>query len=216
MGSVIRRVSLMLLLTATLSGCVVGAAVGALGSVATAAISAVGGVLAERAFNLVDAKSVSLNTNMRHALASVQKALHLMNFEVDLLQPTKDGGYIAQFGNSKNNGSISLERETDALTTFKVKVLSEDNLSRREEVENAVTNLVGNIIKELPADARFDFHHYNVIRSAPNRQARRIGWFRIGSRLPVHPSATPGWLKIAMPEGDKGYLKGTIQQGAQP
>jgi len=211
MGQLIRRVATALLLAGTLSGCVVGAAVGALGSVATAAISAVGGVLAERVFNLVDAKKISLTTDMKHALASVQKALRLMNFEVELLQPTENGGYISLFGNEKNDGSIALERETDKLTTFKVKVLNADGLSRREEVEDAVTNLVRNIAKELPSNARFDFHNYNMIRSKPNPTATRIGWFRIGSRLQVRPSLTSGWLKITMPEGEKGFLKGTIQ-----
>jgi len=210
-----RRLLIPLLLTACLSGCVVGAAVGALGSVATAAISAVGGVLAERAFNLVDAKKISLTTDINHALASIQKALHLMNFDVEILQPVSNGGFIALFGNNKNDGSIALEKETDNLITFKVKVIASDGLSRREEIENAVANLVRNISKEISPDAHFDFHHYNMIRSAPNRKAPRIGWFLIGSRLPVHPSLTPGWLKITMPEGEKGFLKGTIQKGAK-
>ncbi|MDQ6963787.1 MAG: SH3 domain-containing protein [Mariprofundales bacterium] len=200
-----------LLLAVSISGCVVGAAVGALGGVAISAVSAVGGVLAERAFNLVDAKKVSLPTDMEHALASVQKALRMMNFEVELLQPTKDGGYIALFGNQKSDGSIALLQETDALTTFKVKVLEANHLSRREEVEEAVTNLVRNISRELPADTRFDFNGYNNIRSAPNRTSPRIGWFRIGSKLQVSPSLTAGWLKITMPEGEKGFLKGRIE-----
>jgi len=215
MGRIALRAAATLLLLGALSGCVIGAAVGALGGVAISAVSAVGGVIAERAFNLVDAKKVSLPTNMDHALASVQKALRLMNFEVELLQPTSENGYIAIFGNKKSDGSIALVRETDTLTTFKVKVLESNGLSRREEVEEAVTNLVRNITKDIPANARFDFQHYNMIRSAPNRQAPRIGWFRIGSSLQVTPSLTAGWLKITMPEGEKGYLKGTIQQGAK-
>lgn len=210
MGRITLRTAAIALLMSLLSGCVVGAAVGALGGVAISAVSAVGGVIAERVFNLVDAKKVSLPTNMNHALASVQKALRLMDFEVELLQPTKEKGYIAIFGNKKSDGSIALMRETDTLTTFKVKVLEANGLSRREEVEDAVTSLVRNITKDLPGNAHFDFHHYNMIRSTPNRTASRIGWFRIGSSLRVSQSLTAGWLKITMPEGKKGFLKGTI------
>ncbi|RMH51994.1 MAG: hypothetical protein D6682_03010 [Zetaproteobacteria bacterium] len=191
-----------------LSGCVAGAAVSAVG----AALSAVGGVVAERAARLAESKKVSLPMKMDRALAAVQRALRAMDFDVDLLQPTKEGGYIALFGNEKLDGSVTLERVTPVLTTYKVKVLDAGGLSRNEAVEEAVTNLVRNQSKKLGKRAHFDFRDYNVIRKRPNRASARVGWFRIGSRLRVRPATVPGWLQIEMPEGDKAFLKGKISE----
>ncbi len=205
-------IPLLLAATLTLSGCIAGAAISAVG----AAVSAVGGVVAERAARLIESKKVSLPMEMERALAAVQQALRSMDFDVELLQPVKNGGYIALFGNEKLDGSITLERETPLLTTYKVKVLDiHGGLTRNESVEEAVTNQVRAQSKKLPKNAHFDFTQYNMIRSRPNRESPRVGWFRVGSRLQVRPSAVPGWLKITMPDGTKAFLKGTINMGSR-
>ncbi len=202
-----RRIVTVLLLSTTLSGCV---AVGAVSAI-SAAVSAVGGVVVDRAANLMDSEKVSLPLAMNQSLAAVQGALRIMQFEVDLLEPEKSYGYVALFGNSKLDGSITLQPETDNLTTYSVQVHANNGLSRRESVETAITDEIAKQGKKQQPGATFDFRHYNLIRARPERSAPRVGWFRTGSRLPVKLSMNPGWLKITMPSGNKGFLKGTIK-----
>ncbi|MDX8409085.1 MAG: SH3 domain-containing protein [Mariprofundales bacterium] len=201
------RTVFALLLLITLPGCVAVGAVSAIG----AAVSAVGGVVINRATNLMESEKVSLALDMEQSLAAVQTALQEMQFEVELLEPSENNGYVALFGNAKLDGSITLQPETDKLTTYLVQVHANNGFSRRESVETAVTKEIAKQGKKQAKGATFKFKHYNIIRARPDRSAPRVGWFRTGSRLPVTPSVKPGWLKITMPSGTKAFLKGTIQ-----
>ncbi|MDQ6950953.1 MAG: hypothetical protein Q9M26_04745 [Mariprofundales bacterium] len=193
----------MIILILPLSGCVAV-------SLIAAGVSALGGVAVDKAAYVMAKEKVSLPIAMPLALAVVQTSLKKLNFKLNLLEPTPEGGYNIIFGNKALNGKIILLKETDTLTTYAVGVHTNQGLTRHESIETAVTNMVAEQSKIIKRNTRFNFRSFNSIRQQPNPTAPRVGWFRNGSALPVELSGIPGWLKIKMLSGKKAFLKGTI------
>ncbi|MDQ6972786.1 MAG: SH3 domain-containing protein, partial [Mariprofundaceae bacterium] len=98
------RLPVLCLLTLLLSGCA-----------AAAVVSAIPGVLVDRAVGFFNGQESSLPVNMQHALAAVQKGLGRMSLHVDVLEPVPEG-YALEFGNGELDGDIRLQRQTQQLT----------------------------------------------------------------------------------------------------
>lgn len=177
------------------------------GCAAMTALAAVPGALIEGAVYLFQGEEESLPASMRNALTSVQKGLRRMQLDVDVLEPVEEG-YLIEFGNEKLNGDISLKQQTSKLTTIHIRV-SRDGL-REESVERAILEAVREISRQQNRRARFNFSGYHNIRQKPDIKARRIGWYKPGAMLKLARTSKKGWLKIKLPSGKSGYLKGSL------
>lgn len=147
----------------------------------------------------------SLPASMRNSLASVQKGLRSMQLDVDVLELTKEG-YLIEFDYKELDGTISLMQQTPKLTTINVKVRR--GMSGREEsVERAIHDAVRKMSEHVRQNDRFQFDGYNNIREKPNIEAKRIGWYRRGTKIDARKYGTKGWMKIKLPSGKSAYLK---------
>ncbi|MFQ5344634.1 MAG: SH3 domain-containing protein [Mariprofundus sp.] len=145
--------------------------------------------------------------SMDMTLAAIQKALLEMKLNIDLLEIQEEGGYGMVFNNDKLDGEIILTKQTERLTTAQIQVKS---TTREESVERVIVQMVHAELKKLHKGAHIQKKQFHNLRAKPNIAAKRLGWFRPGSRLEVVKTTKKGWLKVKMPSGKTAYLKGTI------
>jgi len=197
----VRRISIILLLlsSALLPGCL-----------ALTAVSAVPGALVEVVAGQFVGQEVSVAYSMRRTIASIQSSLRTMKLDIDLLEVEDNGGYSIAFGNTQLDGTINLRRQTERLTTIYIKVRTH---TREESVETAVIGLVKKNLKNLPNGVSFIKIGFKVVREKPIQHATRLGWYRIGARLNVLPDNNNEWLKIKLPSGHSGYIRGSVVNG---
>ncbi|MDQ6960878.1 MAG: SH3 domain-containing protein [Mariprofundaceae bacterium] len=179
------------------------------GCAATATVAAIPGALVEGAVNFFRSQEESLPVNMRISLASVQQGLRRMELDVDVLEPVEEG-YAIEFGNDKLDGTIELKRQTPMLTT--ISIIVHRGVGRQNSVEQAIINMVRDVSERINTQKKFDFAGYHNIRSQPSIKTQRVGWYRPGALLEASKSRKDGWLRIKMPSGKRGYLKGKLSE----
>ncbi len=172
-------------------------------------IAAVGGAAVDGAVYVFSSEKKSLPFSMRKILVAVQKTLDSMDLSASLIEPVDDG-YIIEFANNKLSGSMTLELETERLTTISGRAYK--GISRQKSVENAIFEGIQTAALGVKNYERFNFKKYHYIRSKPSVTSSKVGWFVPGKKLNVSPSKTTGWLKIKMPSGKKAFLKGQMNK----
>jgi len=177
------------------------------GCAATATVAAVPGALIEGAVNFFRSQEESLPVNMRKSLASVQQGLRRMELDVDVLEPVQEG-YAIQFGNEKLDGTIELKYQTAMLTT--ISIIVHRGVGRQNSVEQAIIKMIRKVSEQKDTHAKFNFMRYHNVRVKPSIKTQRIGWYRPGAFLEASKSRKDGWLRIKMPSGKWGYLKGKL------
>jgi|GEM_PF-2375126 len=191
-----RQALLALLMLCTLPGCV-----------AMTTVAAVPGSLVGAVADQFVGQEVSVAYNMRHTIASIQSVLQSTSLDIDILEMQKDGAYMIGFSNNKLDGTISLRKQTERLTTIYIKVRAN---TREESVESAIISLLEQELKSLPDSAQFKKERYHKLMDAPSTASASVGWFRQGARLSAEQSEKHDWLKIKLPSGTIAYLKGSI------
>ncbi len=177
------------------------------GCAAASTVSAIPVGLVEGAVEFFRGQQESLPVNMKISLASVQAGLRSMALDVDVLEPVQ-GGYAITFGNKTLDGTLNLKRQTPRLTTFSVSVRR--GLVSQKSVETAIIKAIRITTEKADAGRRFNFQDYHHIHIRPSIRAKRIGWFRPGATLEAERSKREGWLRIKLPSGKRGYLKGSL------
>jgi len=177
------------------------------GCAVVSTIAAVPEVLVQGAVDFFHGQEESLPVSMQTSLVSVQQGLRTMKMDVDVLESVKEG-YVIGFGHGTLDGTVELKRQTPMLTTISVAV--HQGIGRQKSVEQAIIKEVRNISGRTGTDQRFDFRGYQNIRLKPSTRAERIGWFRPGALLKAKKAQRAGWIKVRMPSGGWGYLKGSL------
>ena len=178
------------------------------GCVAATALSAIPGVLANQAMDFFKGEETSLPLDMQASLASVQQGLEKMSLHVNVLEPVEDG-YLVEFGNGELDGDIQLKRQTDQLTTMSIS--AHRGLSHQESVEEAMVRAVTEVSEQLAADEKFNFDAYDRVYAKPDKKSAELAWFRKGEKLHVDKSRISGWLKLKLPSGNTGFIKGSFR-----
>jgi len=192
------RIIVAVLVSLSLSGCAV--------------VAAVGGSAVEGLVYLAQGKEASFPISMRATLVSVQRGLKRTDLDVSVLEPV-EGGYLIAFGNEGLDGKVSLKKQTKSLTTISVKVKS--GAVREESVEQALVESIRKKSETVKRFDRFDFRRYKNIREKPNAFAKKVGWYLPGKHLEVKPLKDSEWLRIKMPSGKSAYLKGNLAASAR-
>lgn len=178
------------------------------GCVAATALSALPGVLANQAVDFFKGQEASLPLDMQASLASVQQGLEKMSLHANILEPVGKG-YLIEFGNGELDGDIRLERQTEKLTTMSIS--AHRNMMHQESVEEAMVRAVTGVSEEIADDARFNFNGYDKVYANPDEQSTQVGWFLPGQKLHVSLSRVFGWLKLKLPSGQNGFIKGSLK-----
>jgi len=173
-------------------------------------IAALPGALAGRAVSFFEGRDASLAVDMQRSLAAVQQGLEQMSLHANVLEPVA-GGYLIEFGNGQLDGDVQLLRQTDRLTTVTVK--AHRGLGHEESVESAIVKQLTVAADQTAEDAKFDFDGYDKVYRKPDKSSTELGWFLPGQKLNVSSSRPAGWLKIRLPSGKQGYIKGFVEKG---
>jgi hypothetical protein len=189
-----------LMLAASLSGCA-----------ALTAVAAIPGAVVEGVADMFQGQERSMPVDMRSALVATQQGLRATRLDVDVLEPVKDGYYIA-FGNDRLDGELQLTPQTPMLTTMDIKV--RHGISREKSVEKTLMDEIQETSTHVSGKQSFDFRGYGDIRAQPELNAKRLGWFRRKAKLEVKASRQKGWLSIKMPSGARGFLEGELPPSA--
>ncbi|RMG92844.1 MAG: SH3 domain-containing protein [Zetaproteobacteria bacterium] len=179
------------------------------GCAAAGTLAALPGVLVEEIVDQFRGAERTVPADIHRSLAAAQRGLRSLHLDADLLEQL-DGGYAILFSNDHMDGKILLRPDTPSLTTLYIQV--HRGMSRESSVEEAILDVIEKMVPGMPRHARFDFHGYGRIYDKVARNAKRIGWFRIGARLEVAESGTGGWLRTRLPSGRKGYMQASISQ----
>jgi len=177
------------------------------GCAAIATVAAVPAALIEGTVNFLRGQEESLPVSMQISLASVQQGLRRMELAVDVLEPVKEG-YAIEFGNEKLDGTIELKYQTPMLTT--ISIIVRRGVSRQNSVEQAIIKVIRDVSERRDANEKFDFQDYHHVRILPSIKTQRIGWYRPGASLKASQSRKKDWIRIKMPSGKWGYLKGRL------
>jgi len=179
------------------------------GCLALTAVSAVPGVLYEAVANQFFGKEKSFPYSMDSTMAGIQRSLWKMSLDADIVEVQEHGGYGIQFGNGTIDGTITLRKQTTKLTTLYVHVTSS---TREESVEDAIIKQIGEELQKSGSHIHFNTRTYNNLRKKPSLSGARIGWYRPGAMLDATGSGIDDWLKVKLPSGKYGYLKGYISR----
>jgi len=177
------------------------------GCAVVSTVAAVPGALVEGAVNFFRGQKESLPVNMKNSLAAVQQGLRRMELDVDVLEPV-DEGYAIEFGNEKLDGTMELKRQTPMLTT--ISIIVHRGVARQNSVEQAIIKVIRDVSERRNARKKFNFAGYHNIRTQPSIKMQQIGWYRSGALLEAGKSRKEGWIRIKMPSGKWGYLKGKL------
>ncbi len=179
------------------------------GCAAVGTLAAIPGVLVEEIVDQFRGAERTVPADIHRSLAAAQRGLRSLHLDADLLEQL-DGGYAILFSNDQMDGKILLRPDTPSLTTLYIQV--HRGMSRESSVEDAILDVIEKLVPRLSRRVRFDFHGYGRIYDKVAKDAKRIGWFRIGARLEVAEAGTPGWLRIRLPSGRNGYMQASITQ----
>jgi len=173
------------------------------GCAAVTAVSAVPGVLFEAVHSEFSSEEESFARNIEPTTAAVQKSLHAMNLDADVVEFRKNG-YAIAFTNGKLKGDIRLEKMTPRLTTMRIKVRSR---MREPSVERAIVASVRNNLAHTSGRDHFDLSDYRNLRAKPTIHTKKLGWYREDAKLPMHRKGKTDWLRMKLPSGKIAYLK---------
>ncbi|MES0371963.1 MAG: DUF3568 family protein [Mariprofundaceae bacterium] len=191
------RLILATLVSITMSGCAI--------------VAAVGGTAVEGLVYIAQGEEASFPISMRATLVAVQHGLKKADLDVSVLEPV-EAGYLITFGNENLDGKVKLTKQTKSLTTVSIKVKS--GVSREKSVEQALLETIRKKSESVKRFARFNFGRYKNIREKPNAFAKKLGWYLPGKHLEVKPLKDSKWLRIKMPSGKTAYLKGSLAASA--
>jgi len=191
------RITVALILMLLMSGC----------AAVTSTVSGVAGAAFDGLLYMFQGAEESFPMSMRSSLVAVQRGLKKSGFHANVLEPVDDG-YLIAFGNDDLSGKISLEKETESLTTVSVKV--KDGAMRQESIERSLVTTIREQSKGVKQSDHFDFSHHKLIRKNPKATAKQVGWYLPGTLLQVHRMGKSEWLTIKMPSGKTAYLKGDL------
>jgi len=187
------RLIIAAVVSITMSGCAV--------------VGAIGGSAVEGLAYLMGGENASFPISMRATLVAVQKGLKKADLHASVLEPVEEG-YLIVFGNENLDGKVTLKRQTKSLITISVKVRS--GVAREESVEQALVDTIRKKSETVKRYEHFDFGRYRNIREKPESLAKQVGWYLPGTSLEVKPLKDSKWLRIKMPSGKTGYLKGSV------
>ena len=190
------RIILALVVSAMMSGCVL-----------LTTVSGVAGAAVDGLFYMFQGAEESLSISMRSTLVAVQRGLKKSGLHASVLEPVEDG-YMIAFGNENLDGEIALEKETERLTTLVIKVKS--NAMRQDSIERALVVTIREQSKTVRNSDRFDFRRHRDIYENKDATSKKVGWFLPGTMLDVTEVPNSDWLKIKMPSGAHGFLKGDL------
>ena len=173
------------------------------GCAAVTAVSAVPGVLFETVGSQFGSDEESFPRNIEPTAAAVQKSLHSMSLDADVLE-VQANGYGMSFGNEKLKGKISLEKMTPKLTTMRIKVHSK---IREASIERAIIDSVRANLAHMSSRRHFVLKGYAHLRSKPDVHTARLGWYRQKAELDAHRNGKSDWLRLKLPSGKMAYLK---------
>ncbi len=174
-------------------------------------VAAIPAAVVEPIFGQFGTEERSLPVTMRAALYGVARGLARMDLRVDTLE-YKDEGYDIGFASENLEGRIQLIRQTDRLTTVRVRVKSK---LRQESVETAVLDLVEQYSRKARRRDRARFRGYKPMHKKPDRASAKIGLYRPGARLDARKARRAGWLEIKLPSGHRAYIEGRLQHPAR-
>lgn len=178
------------------------------GCAAVTAVSVIPGAFLEAVADQFIGEEESFPAGIETTLAAIQLSLRSMELDVDVLEIKNEGGYAIAFGNAKLDGTISLKKQTESLTTIYIRARGS---TREASVERAIIETIRAKVKSMPRNKRFQKTGYHNLRKKPTIKSALLGWFRPGARLEVYKIGTPDWLKIELPSGKIAYLKGAIK-----
>jgi len=188
------RLIVLLMIPVVMSGCAV--------------VGAVGGAAVEGMVYMFKGEEESFSITMRSALVATQRGLEKADLHVDLLEP-KEGGYLIGFGNENLTGQIDLEKQTRSLTTIEVKVRG--GAIREDSIERALLISIREQAKRARSSDRFNFRGYKYVREKAEKSSKRVGWYRPGAMLDVHEMGKSSqWLRVKLPSGKQGFIKGKL------
>jgi len=190
LGRLIYTVTLLVLL----QGCIV--------------VSTVGGAVMDGAMFMFSSEKESLAVPMRAALVASQRTLNGMALTANIIEP-KDDGYILAFTNGSLSGTVVLVHETSHLTTMGVHV--NKGMGREQSVEKAIISGIRNASKNISTRDHFDFNRYQNIHAQTSTATNKVAWYIPGSKFKVFHTRKDGWLKVKLPSGKHGFLKGMIK-----
>jgi len=82
---------------------------------------------------------------------------------------------------------------------------------REDSIERALLISIREQAKRAKSSDRFDFRGYKYIREKPETSSKRVGWYRPGAMLNVHEMGKGSkWLRVKMPSGKQGFIKGEL------
>jgi len=191
-----RTIIALILLSCSLSSCA-----------AVTAVSAIPGALYGVVADQFLSKEVSVPHSMRACLVAIQHSLQSMRLDIDILEVQENGGYGISFNNHRLNGEITLLKQTESLTTIKIRVKS---MTRQESIEHAIIKMVESTLKNQDKTATFQLAAYHDLRAQPTTKSKHLGWFRPGAILDADKSKVIGWLTVDLPSGDSAYIQGGI------
>jgi len=188
-----RYLHLLLLLSALwLSGCA-----------AITAVSVVPGALFEVVATEFKGKEKSFPRNIHTTLAALQVSLSSMKLDVDVLE-IEENGYAIAFGNENLDGEITLAMMTPKLTTVNVKVRRK---MREASVEQAIIESLHEKLQRMGDRKRFRYAGYRNLRSKPDINTARLGWYRHSAKLNTQRNGKSEWVRLKLPSGKTAYLK---------
>ncbi len=176
-----------------------------------AVVTAIPSMLVDSLVYMFQGAEESFSMSMRASLVSVQRAMKKSGLSVNVLEPVDDG-YLIAFGNEKLNGKITIEKQTDGLTTIGIKVKKRG--MRQDSIERALIEATQEQGRELKSSDHFDFTNYRDIREEPEATSKRVGWYLPGTLIEVYRISNSEWMRIKMPSGNTAYLKGSVAASA--
>ena len=174
------------------------------GCAAVTAVSAVPGVLFEAVGSQFGKEEESFPRNIEPTAAAVQRSLHGMRLDADVLE-IQETGYGIAFGNAKLKGTIKLEKMTPELTTMRVRVHSK---VREASVERAIIDSVRTRLAHTGSRHHFTLKGFRKLRARADEDTARLGWYRKNAELvDARRNGKTDWLRLKLPSGKMGYLK---------
>ena len=173
------------------------------GCAVVTAVSAVPGALLGVAQSQFSREEESFPRNIESTAAAVQLSLQSLKLDADVLE-IRDNGYSIGFGNENIKGKIKLEKMTPKLTTMRIRVR---NKMREASVERAIIESVRSKLARVGRKQRFSLKGYGRLRSKPDRQTAKLGWYRQSAELDTHRNGKSDWFRLKLPSGKVAYLQ---------
>jgi len=167
-------------------------------------VSGVAGAAVDGLFYMFQGEEESFPISMRGSLTAAQRGLNKSGFHANVLEPV-DGGYLIAFGSGSITGKMSLEKQTESLTTVDVTV--RNGAFRQESIERAIIETDREQSKRVKNAEHFDFTKYKHILEKPLATSKQVGWYLPGTELDALSPKKSKWIRIKMPSGKSAFLK---------